>query len=430
MRETPESKYWRVMRMNDRSRQRKLRIVFWIGLVVAFFAWVTIEGENFPTRVDRESQMRQSGYIQLETGKYSGDTDFGYFDGTGKFSFASGNEYEGQWAENIISGEGTFKFPGEGEYDGEFQNGLKDGNGEFIWEDGSKYTGTWHADQMDGQGEYISASGVIYKGTFRQNKFFEGTCTFANESGKYQLEYAEGSCSKAEIEFSDGTSYSGGCNGEALDGQGTMKFAQGDLYSGSFADGKRNGSGKYQWSSGDVFDGNWENDVMSGTGIYTFASGNIFSGTFQNNAIADGTYIVKKETGEYTFTISAGNPTRVSIALADGTKYDGDVQDNQLTGRAEITYSNGDKYIGDVDGGVKKGSGTYTWANGGSYNGIWDRDTMNGNGAYLYPSGSGAYMIQGTFANGKPNGECQYYVDASTKYKTDWINGKCKKIYE
>ena len=55
---------------------------------------------------------------------------------------------------------------------------------------------------------------------------------------------------------------------------------------------------------------------------------------------------------------------------------------------------------------------------------------MNGDGTYFYPSDAKGYKLTGSFKNGKPNGECQYYTDSSTHYQTDWANGKCVKIYE
>ena len=55
---------------------------------------------------------------------------------------------------------------------------------------------------------------------------------------------------------------------------------------------------------------------------------------------------------------------------------------------------------------------------------------MSGEGTYIYPSEKNGYKLVGTFANGKPNGSCQYYVDSTAYYQTDWSNGKCEKIYE
>ena len=179
-----------------------------------------------------------------------------------------------------------------------------------------------------------------------------------------------------------------------------------------------------------MFDGFWKNDAMSGSGTYTFSSGNVFSGTFDDNKISNGTYKVYSDAGTCAFSVHSGKITSVSVVLPNGSKYTGDVKNGRLTGHVSIEYSNGDKYKGDVIDGEKSGNGVYTWSDESLYSGSWKDDIMNGNGSYYYPADSEAYMVQGNFQNGKPNGECQYYVDITTKYKTDWVNGKCIKIYE
>jgi hypothetical protein len=70
------------------------------------------------------------------------------------------------------------------------------------------------------------------------------------------------------------------------------------------------------------------------------------------------------------------------------------------------------------------------WSSGASYDGTWKNDKMDGQGVYMYPSAETGYKLTGTFSNGLPSGECYYYTTSSTKYKTDWNNGKCVKIYE
>ena len=55
---------------------------------------------------------------------------------------------------------------------------------------------------------------------------------------------------------------------------------------------------------------------------------------------------------------------------------------------------------------------------------------MNGQGTYFYSDKETGYKLTGNFEKGVPNGECQYYMTETEKYKTDWNNGKCVKIYE
>lgn len=426
----PEEEYVRAL-----SRRKKISI--W-GLVILIAAEMTfaggleqkIQADDLQHRVLREYEMRSSGQIQLTKGLYVGEIDFGYFSGEGHFLFDTGAEYSGSWSQNQLKGAGTLRVPNEGTYNGEFSSSKKSGNGTFTWDDGVVYEGEWKNDQMCGQGTYTTPDGVIFSGTFQDNAFQDGTCTFKNSTGSYSLAYKSGAIDKATIEYTDGSSYAGTCNNKELTGSGKMSFASGDTYDGAFMNGYRNGQGVYIWTSGDKYDGEWASDQMTGTGTYTFSDGSYASGTFDKNTFTNGSYHIENDFGNYTFTITNGEPTAVEMSLASGTTYSGAMSDGQLSGQAQIKYSNGDQYNGNVTNGQKSGQGTYTWTSGASYEGKWSDDQMNENGTYFYPSGEDGYKLAGSFENGKPSGECEYYTDKTTHYKTDWVSGKCVKIYE
>ncbi|MBS4869024.1 MAG: hypothetical protein KHZ95_04910 [Eubacterium sp.] len=95
--------------------------------------------------------MRNLGKVNLKTGVYKGETDFGYFNGNGQFDFDTGSTYKGNWADNEISGVGKLNVPSKGKYTGEFKNSKKNGNGSFTWSDGSTYTGEWKDDMIWGR---------------------------------------------------------------------------------------------------------------------------------------------------------------------------------------------------------------------------------------------------------------------------------------
>lgn len=426
----PEEEYAKAI-----SRRKKISI--W-GLVILIAAEMTfaggleqkIQADDLQHRVLREYEMRSSGQIQLTKGLYVGEIDFGYFSGEGHFLFDTGAEYSGSWSQNQLKGAGTLRVPNEGTYNGEFSSSKKSGNGTFTWDDGVVYEGEWKNDQMCGQGTYTTPDGVIFSGTFQDNAFQDGTCTFKNSTGSYSLAYKSGAIDKATIEYTDGSSYAGTCNNKELTGSGKMSFASGDTYDGAFMNGYRNGQGVYIWTSGDKYDGEWASDQMTGTGTYTFSDGSYASGTFDKNTFTNGSYHIENDFGNYTFTITNGEPTAVEMSLASGTTYSGAMSDGQLSGQAQIKYSNGDQYNGNVTNGQKSGQGTYTWTSGASYEGKWSDDQMNENGTYFYPSGEDGYKLAGSFENGKPSGECEYYTDKTTHYKTDWVSGKCVKIYE
>lgn len=427
---TPEEEY-------EKALKRRKKLSLW-GLVLLTVAEIIVVGgleqkvqaDDLQRRVLREHEMRSSGQIQFTKGLYAGETDFGYLSGDGQFLFETGAAYTGEWKQNQLKGSGTLSVPNEGTYQGEFSASKKSGNGIFTWDDGAVYEGEWKNDQMCGQGTYTIPDGEIFSGTFKDNAFQDGTCTFKNSTGSYNLTYKSGNIDKASIEYADGSTYIGSCDTKGLTGTGKMTFVSGDIYDGAFLDGYRSGQGVYTWISGDKYDGEWASDQMTGSGTYTYSDGSYASGTFDKNAFVNGSYHIVNDFGNYTFTITDGQPTAVEMSLVSGTTYNGAMSDGKLSGQAQIKYSNGDQYNGNVSDGQKSGQGTYTWTSGALYEGKWSEDQMNGNGTYFYPSGEDGYKLAGSFENGKPNGECQYYTNSSTHYQTDWSNGKCVKIYE
>lgn len=398
-------------------------------LIIVVFSYQTIS-EDFYKRVLREATIRTVGKLALSTGTYTGDTDFGYFDGDGKFAFDSGSVYEGRWGDNFIDGNGILNTPSDGTYEGGFSRSKKSGKGTYRWEDGSIYKGEWKNDKMCGQGEYTTPSGFVYKGTFKDNGLEEGTYVFENITGKYNMSFKNGTLNNVDIEFVDGTKYSGKCNYKKLCDNGTMTFTNEDQYIGAFNDGSRNGKGVYTWESGANYNGDWIDDEMNGTGTYTFTNGNTATGTFLENQFTVGTYHAKNSFGDYKFTVKEGQATQVEIELANGTTYSGTMSEGRLNGQAQIKYTNGDSYDGDVSDGRKSGKGTYKWSSGASYEGDWSNDEMNGSGTYKYSSSESGYMLTGSFQNGMPNGECQYYSSDTEQFKTDWVEGVCVKVYE
>ena len=426
------SEEYRTQRSKDRARSiSRVFSLFLVEAILLAVGFVGISHFDLQHRTFREFENRLTDQIALKMGTYSGETDFGWFDGTGEFAFKTGAFYEGSWDDNQIVGEGVLKSPSEGEYEGEFKNGQKNGKGIFTWTDGSVYEGQWKNDRMTGQGVYKGVGNLVFTGTFKDNAFETGHCTFDNVTGEYDITYRDGRIQKARIKFSDGSLYDGTCEETALEGTGIYTYSDGDKYDGSFAKNKKSGLGTYTWTNGDVYIGEWADDSITGKGTYAFANGNKLEGTFKNSSLIDGTYTASNDFGTYSFIFSNGEASSAVISLKDGTRYEGGMKDDELSGRAQITYGNGDSYSGSVVNGLKSGSGVYTWSNGASYDGSWSNDTMDGKGTYTYPSsGLTGYKLTGSFSNGVPDGICTYYASASESYETEWKNGKCVKVSE
>ena len=365
----PEQMYEEAHKSRKKAFGKRVACFMLAEVMLLALCLSVIITNHIQSRTIREVEMKLTGTIHLKTGSYIGGTDFGWFDGNGDFAFRSGTTYSGNWNENELYGAGELKVPAEGEYKGEFLGSQKSGQGVFRWEDGTVYDGSWKNDEMSGKGIYTTPAGLICSGTFKGNHFDSGLCTFKNDTGNYELTYLNGKIDHAEIEYSDGTTYFGGCGENGPEGTGTMKYNDGDQFTGSFADGKRNGSGVYSWASGEQYDGEWTDDSINGNGTYLYVGGASLEGNFKDNTFVKGNYHISNNFGDYVFTFASGKPSSASITLKDGTKYSGDMNENGLNGSAQITYSNGDTYDGHVENGQKSGYGKYVWKNGASYDG-------------------------------------------------------------
>ena len=62
--------------------------------------------------------------------------------GTGRYEWADGSYYEGDFAEGVFEGHGVYYFADlQKTYTGEFKDANMDGQGTEIWEDGRIFTG-------------------------------------------------------------------------------------------------------------------------------------------------------------------------------------------------------------------------------------------------------------------------------------------------
>ena len=80
----------------------------------------------------------------------------------GTFTFASGNEYVGEWKDDKKHGYGTFRFVDGGQHVGEYKDDKPNGHGTYTWADGDKYAGeykdgsAWTGITYDKNGSVVS----------------------------------------------------------------------------------------------------------------------------------------------------------------------------------------------------------------------------------------------------------------------------------
>lgn len=313
----------------------------------------------------------ETGYLNYSDGShYEGDVVEGKIrNGTGSFTWSTGESYEGNWVNDVRSGIGEMSWPGLGVYKGEFQNGKRQGHGVFTW--------------------------------------------------VYEAEPAAG----------QPVSFDGEWNKDKIGSSGTMVFSKLGIYEGEFSNGVRSGVGKFTWENGDQYYGCWVKDQISGDGILTLMDGTAFEGQFANNLLQKGTVTYAVEGGIVVREVQNGKPqSGVTIIYDDGTNVVGSLKGSEFNGNVTISYASGDTYVGTMSNGLKSGKGTYKWAGGAHYVGGWENDKMSGTGKYYYGKDESKNFLSGTFKDGVPSGNLIYMADNKLQYNTVWQDGTCTSI--
>ena len=312
---------------------------------------------------------------------------------------------------------GTLNYSDESVYEGEILHGkLRDGTGTFTWSTGEKYSGTWENDSPSGNGKLEWPGLGVYEGEFSNGKR-EGTGTF---TWTYGGEIPEG----API------SYVGDWVDDKIGTQGTLVLSGIGTYEGDFNKQQRGGTGTFTWLNGDVYTGSWARDTIEGQGTLTLNDGAVLEGTFGKGVLSKGTMTYKVPSGTVVRGVQYGKPqAAVEITYNDGTVVTGNVKGDEFTGNVTIKYPSGDTYVGTIKNGVKDGKGIYTWKSGAHYNGEWKNDKMSGKGKYCYTTDENTLTLTGTFKDGSPDGTLVYVAETKIKYQTTWSGGNCTSIY-
>jgi hypothetical protein len=77
--------------------------------------------------------------------------------------------------------------------------------------------------------------------------------------------------------------------------------------------------------------------------------------------------------------------------------YEGDFQEDMITGQGRFTYASGACYDGQWEAGMYHGYGKYSWPDGRSYEGQWQHNRMHGMGTY---TDANSHKWSGQFFNG------------------------------
>ena len=93
-------------------------------------------------------------------GEYVGERNAaGQREGRGKYVFADGDVYEGEWKANKQEGRGISRYASGGVYEGDFKAGEKDGQGTYLYASGDIEVGFYKVDIRVGEGVLWEADG-------------------------------------------------------------------------------------------------------------------------------------------------------------------------------------------------------------------------------------------------------------------------------
>lgn len=296
----------------------------------------------------------------------SGNCSSGY----GKFQYANGDVYEGEFYDDKREGFGVYTWKSGEKFMGESLGNVFAGFGVMEFTDGTKYIGDFKDGEFDGEGEKTFSNGTVQKGLFGKGKYL-GLISYYNKPVG-TVGCLKGSCDE---------------------GYGMKYYDFKDRFFGYFKDGKRDGYGAYYWDDGTRWVGQFKENLLTGYGTYFFTTGEKYVGFFVD---------------------SKRNGWGINYDPNTGVKKIGYWKDNNLVTPKSTLLKEGT--TGCISGDCKNGYGKYVYNNG-YYEGNFKNGYRNGEGQYFFDIGD--YYI-GNFADNKFNGKGTYYYTNGERYYGEW----------
>jgi hypothetical protein len=290
--------------------------------------------------------------------------------GFGKFQYANGDVYEGEFYDDKREGFGVYKWKTGEKFIGESIGNVFTGFGVMTFADGTKYVGDFKDGEFDGEGEKTYPNGTIQKGLFGKGKYLGKISYYSKPIGT-----------------------TGCLNGDCENGYGMHYSAANNRFFGYFTNGKRDKFGAYYWEDGTRWVGQFSNGLLTGYGTYFFITGEKYVGYFVD---------------------SKRNGWGINYDPQTGYKKIGFWEDNKLVTPKKDLLKEGSS--GCISGDCKNGFGKYLYNNG-YYEGNFRNGYRNGFGKYYYDIGD-CYM--GNFTDNKFNGKGTYFYTNGERYDGEW----------
>ncbi|TYZ66860.1 hypothetical protein PybrP1_012738 [[Pythium] brassicae (nom. inval.)] len=253
--------------------------------------------------------------------EYDGEWECDQRCGHGALTSSSGDVYVGQWEADQYHGYGILeRRHGAGDaaeqpsrvevkHDGHWACGDKVGSGTTTYSDGSQLVAKWHSGGLvrDGRLDHFDDGNSVcrYVGQVTADGLPDGQGASEHVSGEsYNGQWRAGKrCGHGVATLLDGTTYTGEWRSGKRNGFGSCEFARSrDVYTGKWVGGVRCGRGVCAYANGSAYDGEWRDDKCHGHGRFTFAGGDartFYEGSWQENRFCgDGALVLNEGGGE------------------------------------------------------------------------------------------------------------------------------------
>jgi hypothetical protein len=236
------------------------------------------------------------------------------------------------------NGYGIQKYTNGEEYLGEFKDNIRDGQGVTFYPNGEKYVGSWKKDKRDGEGRIYKNNRLIKSGIWKSNRL-------------PTLSYLQNGC----------------LTGNCMSGFGIFLYQDGRKVYGIFEHGEIKDYTVCYYPDGSKYIGNWKNQGRYNLGTYYSADGSIQKGVWTNDKLVKET----NETRDKGCIVGNCVNGKGGYKFSNYSYYHGYFFGEKADGLGVCIYPDGDAYLGEWSNHKFEGQGTMYYNDGTILNGIW-----------------------------------------------------------